>query len=788
MAKQTLVIVESPAKAKTIEKYLGSGYKVMASVGHVRDLPKSNKDAVDIEGGFVPRYVVSTGKAHVVADIKKAAEKADEVLLATDPDREGEAIAWHVREVAGLKGAKRVVFNEITKDAVQEAIAHPRNIDQNLRKAQEARRVLDRLVGYDLSGLIWKKVRYGLSAGRVQSPALRILMEREREIRAFTPVRFFTIDTLLKTKSGEEFSAHCSVEPSEPQEAARIVEQGRAGVWKVTDIQETPTKRAPRPPFTTSTLQQAASTRLGFSPSRTMGVAQKLYEAGLITYMRTDSTTLASVAVSAIAKHIEDTYGKEYVEVRTYKTKSKNAQEAHEAIRPTDVTQVSAGLNEEQKKLYELIHARTVSSQMRDAGTLRTKITASTDGVPDFYANGSIVTDPGWLLADPRAKGEDTILPRVKAEEPLTLLDIKSEEKFTEPPNRYTEAGLVKELEKRGIGRPSTYASIMKTIIDRGYVLKEGRTLKPTATGDVVSTFLEKHFDTYISDSFTAEMEDELDQIANGEREYEKTLRDFYTPFHKDVASKEDIPKLTGLGDAPKEFPCPLCGGPMEMKLSRNGVFMSCKKFPECTGARTEGGAELGGEKPIGNHPELGFPIYVRNGRFGPYVEMVLEEGKETKTKTGKVKKGKAVTKRASVPTTINHEAITLEEATHLLVLPRQLGEHPDSTLMISANTGKYGPYVVHDADFRSLKGDDDPYTITLERALEIFREPKKTRSGIEVVKVIGPHPRTKKPISLYKSKRGFFLKKGFKHIWLPDNTNIDTLTPEEAAEMLKNA
>lgn len=785
MATKTLVIVESPAKAKTIEKYLGKGYSVMASVGHVRDLPKSNKDAVDIEDDFTPRYVISAGKAHVVSDIKKAAAKADTVLLATDPDREGEAIAWHVREVAGLKGAKRVVFNEITKEAVTEAIAHPREIDDNLRRAQEARRVLDRLVGYDLSGLIWKKVRYGLSAGRVQSPALRIIMEREREIRAFVPVRFFTIEALLNTRKGTTLSALCSVEPNEPEEAKRIVDAGTTGVWSVKDIAETPTKRAPRPPFTTSTLQQAASTRLGFSPSRTMGVAQKLYEAGLITYMRTDSTTLAGVALGALTSFVEKTYGKELHQVRTYKTKSKNAQEAHEAIRPTDVFKTTAGANEEQRKLYELIHARTVASQMQDASLLRTKVTVGCDGVPDFYANGSQVVFEGWLLADPAARGEDTLLPSFTSGEPLTLKHLESTERFTTPPNRYSEAGLIKELEKRGIGRPSTYASIMKTIIDRGYVLKEGRTLIPTATGDVVSTFLENHFATYISDSFTAEMEDELDHIADGTREYAKTLRDFYKPFVKAVEAKEDIPKLTSLGDAPKEFPCPVCGARMEMKLSRNGVFMSCTRFPECSGARTEGGAVMGGEEPLGTHPELGYPIYVRNGRFGPYVEMVIEEGKETKTKTGKVRKGKPVAKRASVPKDIDPEHITLEQAATLLILPRELGSHPDTGNPISANTGRYGPYIVHDGDFRSLK-EDDPYTVTLERALEILKEPKKGRAGIEVVRVVGPHPKTKKPITLYKSKRGYFLKKGFKHFILPTQANPDTLTVPEALAILK--
>jgi DNA topoisomerase-1 len=748
MPTKTLVIVESPAKAKTIEKYLGKGYTVMASVGHVRDLPKSNKDAVDIENGFKPKYVITPGKSHVVADIKVAAAKADEVLLATDPDREGEAIAWHIAEIAKLKNAKRVVFHEITKDAVNEAIQHPRAIDQNLRKAQEARRVLDRLVGYDLSGLIWKKVRYGLSAGRVQSPALRILMEREREIRAFVPERFYTLEAKLKTKTKDEFSAFCTIEPKEPGEAKRIVDAGEKGTWKVVNVEEAPVKRAPRPPFTTSTLQQSASSRLGFSPSRTMRAAQKLYEAGHITYMRTDSFNLAQVAVAAIAGYVEKTFGNQYLETKVYKTRSKNAQEAHEAIRPTEVSKTHAGNGDDEQRLYRLIHARTVASQMKDAGLLRTKIIANiensegrTSGIPDFAANGSIVIFDGWLKADPHAKGEDVILPKVSADDPLTLMNLASEEKFTTPPNRYTEAGLVKELEKRGIGRPSTYASIMRTIEDRGYVVKEGRTLMPTPVGDVVSTFLEKNFEKYVSDSFTAEMEDELDQIADGTREYEPTLHDFYGPFTADVASKADVPKLTSLGAAPKEFPCPICGGAMEMKLSRNGVFMSCIKFPECTGARTEKGDIMGGEEPMGTHPELGLPIYVRNGRFGPYLEMPLsseasakEESdpasrKATQGAASKRRKTKAKAKRASIPPAIIPADITMEQAVKLLSLPRELGQHHESGKMVSANIGRFGPYIVHEADFRSLK-TDDPYTITHERALEILKEPKKVRRG----------------------------------------------------------
>lgn len=787
-AKNTLVIVESPAKAKTIEKYLGPGYKVLASVGHIRDLPKSNKDAVDIEGGFIPRYVIVPGKSEVIRKIVEAAEKADVILLATDPDREGEAIAWHLNEAAHLKKAKRVVFHEITKDAVTEAIAHPRAIDQDLRKAQEARRVLDRLVGYDLSGLIWKKVRYGLSAGRVQSPALRIIMEKEREIRAFKPEQYFVITADLKTVRGDRFTATCSIEPKTAEEATRVVTRGREGTWTVKDVTSSPVKRSPKAPFTTSTLQQAASSRLGFSPSRTMRAAQKLYEAGFITYMRTDSTNLAPVAVAAIAEHVKKEYGAKYLETRAYKTKSKNAQEAHEAIRPTDANVMGAGATEEEERLYTLIHARTVASQMADAIMTRSKIIAATDGVPDFTVTGSTVHFDGWLAADTAAKGEETILPEAKAGEKLTLAKIESEEKYTEPPARYSEAGLVKELEKRGIGRPSTYASIIKTIVDRGYVEKIGRALQPTRTGEVVSTFLEENFEKYISDSFTAEMEDELDQIASGDREYTKTLGDFYTPFSKDVRAKEDIPKLTTLGEVPKEFTCPLCGGEMVLKLSRTGVFMSCANFPACKGSRTEKGEIIKESESIGNHPETGHPIHVRVGRFGPYLEMGEKFEEPPAPVDGKKKKKvkKPETRKASIPPHINPETISMEEAVKLLSLPRELGVHPESAMPITAAIGKFGPFIVHNGDFRSLKGADDPYTVTFERALEILKEPKKGRPGIAIAREVGAHPRTKKRIYLYKSKSGFFLKKGFKHVRIPETMDPEKLTVPEALELLK--
>ena len=740
-----LVIVESPAKAKTIEKYLkeidkSGDFVVRASVGHVRDLSKSNKKAIDIEGGFIPHYEVVPGKQKVIAELRELAGKADEVMLATDPDREGEAIAWHIGEELGLKKPERIVFNEITKEAIAEAIEHPRLIDQNLRYAQEARRVLDRLVGYDLSGLIWKKVRYGLSAGRVQSPALRILMEREREIRAFVPETYFVITADTKTEKGSVLLLTCAEEPKKKVEADKIIDAVKKDGLKISDVSEAEAKRQCRPPFTTSTLQQTASSRLGLSPSNTMRIAQKLYEAGHITYMRTDSVNLGIPARAAIVAEVEKKFGKEYAESRTFAQKSKSAQEAHEAIRPTHVEKESVGTTPEQKRLYELIWARAVASQMADAKILRSKIEAKvsksdfTNGsptsiVPTFAATDSRVIFDGWLAADTDARGEDVELPKVTAGEDLEVKNVSAEEKQTTPPPRYTEAGLVKELEKRGIGRPSTYASIMRTLDARGYVEKEGRSLKPTDTGDVVSSFLEEYFPTYISDTFTAEMEDELDEIAEGKREYTKTLKDFYTPFLKEVKKKDkEAGKITDLGPAPAEYLCPVCQATMVFKLSRQGKFMSCSRFPDCMGARTSGGEVISNEpqKPIGVHPDSGENIYVMSGRFGPYVQLgEMPEGK------GKSKKPKA--KRSSVPKEKDPATVTVEDAAVYLSLPRVLGEHPETGEEIVANIGRFGPYIAHHtkpkADFRSLKKDkDDVYEIELPRALEILKEEKKRR------------------------------------------------------------
>ncbi|MFA6295086.1 MAG: type I DNA topoisomerase [Candidatus Paceibacterota bacterium] len=833
-----LLIVESPSKSKTISKYLGNGFVVRASVGHIRDLPKSNKKAVDIEGGFIPHYEIVAKKEDIIADITAQADKADEILLATDPDREGEAIAWHIAEVLKdrlgkntKKKMKRVTYHEITKEAVLEALEHPRDIDEHLREAQEARRVLDRIVGYDLSGLIWKKVRYGLSAGRVQSPALRIIMEREREIRAFKPETYWVIAGQWHIKGDSKdnlLNLTCVKEPRDKKEVENILEVARKEKWQVIDIEESEQKRSPRAPFITSTLQQTASSRFGFSPSRTMGIAQKLYESGYITYMRTDSTNLGQQALAQIGTIIEKNYGKEYLSFRTYATKSKNAQEAHEAIRPSHFDKEKAGHNDEQKKLYRLIWQRAVASQMADAKLAKTKIIANISNgkesqsvplerlseransggltstpnnevrppefaIPNFEANGSRVLFDGWLKADPESNGEEVNLPKCNKGEKLDLISIDSEEKQTQPPPRYTEAGLIKELEKRGIGRPSTYASICKTIEDRGYVSKENKSLKPTDTGDVVSSFLEEYFPSYISDSFTAEMEDELDDIANGTRTYLKTLTDFYKPFHKEVKSKEKIEKITNLGIADAKFKCPKCGKtPMEIKLGKNGKFISCVDYPKCDGALTLDGTEFKSDTPIGNDPTTGLPIFVLNGRFGPYVQLGHRVPKVKKVRTKK-KAPSALSnsnqdsstlpasslispvspasnsvsstlpvsspelstsssippdsssvsptlpspiptppkpKMASIPKYMDPSKVTVADALKYLSLPRTLGVDPKTGKDVVASAGRFGPYVVSDGNFRSIKAPDNVYDITLERALEMLAVPKKVRAG----------------------------------------------------------
>ncbi|MFH1402012.1 MAG: type I DNA topoisomerase, partial [Patescibacteria group bacterium] len=668
-----LLIVESPAKSKTISKYLGSGYVVKASVGHIRDLPKSaskKANAVDVENNFKPNYEIIAGKEKIIAELKKEAKKADEILLATDPDREGEAIAWHISQIleedlasnkkqrtknkdciasqarrdgreAPVSASdseatqkndkiKRVVFHEITKEAITEALKHPRSIDQNLRKAQEARRILDRLFGYGLSGLIWKKLRYGLSAGRVQSPALRILMERERLIRAFIPEDFWVITADVKTKIGNMFTLICSEEPRDKKRMEKILKIGKTEKWKVAEVKETEMKRSSKAPFITSTLQQTASSRLGFSPSQTMMHAQRLYEAGYITYMRTDSVSLSQNAQDQIFAVIKNKFGKEYLSPQIFKNKSKNAQEAHEAIRPSVLSVAVAGVTKEQQNLYQLIRNRTLASQMSDAKLLKTKIivrvgerTKDNDkDFPYFAINGSRLLFDGWLKVDPLARGEDVELPAVTETEILDLLKINKEAKETQPPARYSEASLIKELEKRGLGRPSTYATITRTLYDRGYVEKINKALCPTDTGDAVSSFLENHFAKYISDNFTAKMENELDEISEGKNTYEKSLGDFYSPFMEAIKAKETIEKISNLGPAEDKYKCPKCGAGMVYKLGKTGKFISCEKFPDCDGALTIEGKEIEGPKETGEKcPDCkDGKLVIREGKFGKFI------------------------------------------------------------------------------------------------------------------------------------------------------------------------
>lgn len=615
-------------------------------------------------------------------------------------------------------------------------------------------------------------------------------MEREREIRAFIPEDFWVIEGVFN----KDLKLTCIEEPRDKKIVDDILKFGKAGSWSVTDIKESEQKRASRAPFTTSTLQQTASTRLGFSPSRTMQVAQRLYEAGHITYMRTDSTNLSKAAQAQILSLVEKKYGKEYAQFKTYAAKSKNAQEAHEAIRPTHFNLDHAGATDEQKELYRLIWERAVSSQMSDAKMLKTKVVAniSEHTIPDFTVTGSQLLFPGWLAVDTAARGEDVELPKLTIGQPLNLESLDAIGKQTQPPGRYTEAGLVKELEARGIGRPSTYASIMRTLEDRGYVTKTGRTLFPTDTGDVVSSFLEENFMDYISDSFTADMENKLDEIAEGKLTYLKTLKDFYGPFIKDVESKESIPKITNLGEADPKFKCPKCGSPMEIKLGRAGKFLSCSRYPDCDGALTLDGQEVGENKPFGIHPKTGEEIYLLSGRFGSYVQIGKTPPKAPKTKGKKKKTDEQAVeeikpRRASLPPKMKPEDLTLDMAVKLLELPRELGTDPKTGETVIANVGRFGPYVGIGREFRSIKKSSklDPYTITLEEALKLISEPKQLPKGVELLRTVGKHPKTNKEIQILKSKSGNFIRQGLKRIYIPDNVDPQAISLDEVVALM---
>ncbi len=660
MAKH-LVIVESPAKAKTIKKYLGRDYEVLASYGHVRDL-RPKEGAVDPEHDFAMTYeVIEKNKKHVDA-IAKALKKADVLLLATDPDREGEAIAWHLYEILKERGllknkkVGRVVFHEITRRAIQEAVEHPRELSTELVNAQQARRALDYLVGFNLSPLLWKKIRRGLSAGRVQSPALRLIVEREQEIEAFKPREYWTIDADVE-KDKQPFSARLIVldgkkltqfsinNENKAREAERKIATAARGRLHVAKVQKKQRKRNPAAPFTTSTLQQEASRKLGFSASRTMRVAQQLYEGvdiggetvGLITYMRTDSVNLANEALDEIRRYIAETFGPDKLpdKPRTYKTKARNAQEAHEAIRPTSVfrtpAEIKAHLNKDQYRLYDLIWKRTIACQMIHAtlDTVAADLTAGDKHV--FRANGSTIVDPGFMAvyqesADETRKAaedeEQRMLPPLKEGEDVDLVRIRPEQHFTEPPPRYTEASLVKTLEEHGIGRPSTYASIISTLQDREYVTLDKRRFRPTDVGRIVNKFLTEHFTRYVDYDFTAHLEDELDEISRGEREWVPVMREFWEPFKALVEDKDKNVDRKDVTHEPLDEKCPKCGAPLSIRLGRRGRFVGCTAYPECDYTRNVG-EDAGTEPEViegRKCPECGSDLIIRHGRYGKFI------------------------------------------------------------------------------------------------------------------------------------------------------------------------
>ncbi len=644
-----LVVVESPAKARTIANILGRDYRVLASLGHVRDLPKREL-GVDIEGGFQPRYVVLKEKGKAIRQIREAAQEAGTVYLATDPDREGEAIAWHLLHAAGLLGRpyRRVVFHEITPQAVREAFRNPRDIDMRLVEAQQARRVLDRLLGYKLSPFLWRKVKRGLSAGRVQSVALRLLVEREREIESFVPREYWTIEALL-AKGDASFTARLvgylgrreKLEIPNETEAQRLVAVLRSAQYRVESVDRKRQARRPPPPFITSTLQQEAARRLGFSAQKTMVIAQQLYEGvrlgdqgevGLITYMRTDSTHLADSAKAEVREYIRQHFGPDYLPraPREYRTRVKNAQEAHEAIRPTSVRREPESLRpyltQDQLRLYTLIWQRTVACQMADAHyEVRSADIAARPAAGDpllLRASSSVLVFPGYRQlyiegSDDEEEQQDGsgALPDLAPGDVLSLLEVTPSQHFTEPPRRYSEASLIKALEEKGIGRPSTYAVILATLLERGYVEREGRQLRPTDLGRLVNDLLVQHFPEFVDVGFTAEMEDRLDEIARGERPWQPVVEQFYQPLAQALARAERAPRATEATDQT----CDLCGRPMVIRWGRRGRFLSCSGFPECRNARPLEGEEA--PQPAEEEcPECGSPMVVKRGRYGPFL------------------------------------------------------------------------------------------------------------------------------------------------------------------------
>ena len=801
-----LLIVESPSKAKTLNKYLGKDFQVLASYGHVRDLIPKN-GAVDTEHGYAMKYEVIDRNAKHVDAIAKAVKQADHILLATDPDREGEAIAWHIAEILKSKKLlkdkplKRVVFNEITKSAVQHAVDNPRDISMELVNAQQARRALDYLVGFNLSPLLWKKIRRGLSAGRVQSPALRLIVERELEIEAFVSREYWTIhlnarkqrqlvDAKLVQYLGKKVEQFDIASATQEQEVVGRLLATSGGKALVSRVEKKQKNRSPAAPFTTSTLQQEAVRKLGFTTSRAMRIAQQLYEGinigpgsvGLITYMRTDSFSLAAEAVMQIRGYIKDNFEPAYLPKSPimYKTKSKSAQEAHEAIRPTDITRTPASLRThltpEQFKLYDMIWKRALACQMAPAKFDAVSVDLNVGGEANvFRATGQTLVFPGFIAvytegADDAEEEGESKLPALEVGEVLDIEKLFGEQHFTEPPPRYTEASLVKVLEEYGIGRPSTYASIISTLQDREYVLLEKKRFTPTDVGRVVNKFLTEHFTKYVDYGFTAEMENELDEIAEGERDWVPVLDEFWQGFSKQIEAKGEVDRP---GTEIIDEACPKCGKPLQKILNKfNSYFIGCTGYndkPSCDYKRNLEGAGNGKEATrLGQDPASGQDIQLLVGPYGPYIQ--LGEA------VGKVKP-----KRVSVPKETALADINLDVALQLLALPREVGYHPDTGKKIVANIGRFGPYLNHDGSFKSIPRSESVFTIELPRALEVLAMAK----GKEALRVLGQHPQDGAEVAIYDGRFGPYVQHGKTRATLGKSETVDTLNLERALELL---
>jgi len=806
-----LVVVESPAKAKTIEKYLGSGYRVLASYGHVRDLPAKD-GSVDPDDGFAMQWEAYADKARQLKAITDEAKKADALILATDPDREGEAISWHVQEVLQKRKAlpasvERVTFNAITKSAVTEAMLRPRGLDVDLIDAYRARRALDYLVGFTLSPVLWRKLPGAKSAGRVQSVALRLIVDREREIELFRSQEYWSVTATMEA-DGTEFLARLVRYNGEKIDRLTIGEQGTAeaakqaveqGRFTVASVETKPLVRNPPPPFTTSTLQQEAARKLGLSATRTMRLAQDLYEDGSITYMRTDGVQMAPEAISAARRAVTERYDSGYVpdKPRHYETKAKNAQEAHEAIRPTEFSRDRAGSGDH-ARLYELIWKRALASQMASARLERTtaELTDGT-GRHALRATGQVVLFPGFLALyeegrDDEADEESRRLPRLRDGDRPHMKAVHAEQHFTQPPPRYSEASLVKKMEELGIGRPSTYASTIQTLRDREYVRAEKNRLVPEESGRLLTAFLERFFERYVSYDFTAQLEDELDDISGGRIEWRRVLEAFWRDFKpKTVEIMERKPsEITAEIDdflSPWLFPdkgdgtdprlCPACGeGRLGLRGGRFGAFVACSNYPDCKFTRRFGadsGEEDAGPQILGEDAETGQPVSLRAGRFGPYVQ--LGDGKEAK--------------RSSLPKDMPSDSLDLEMALKLLALPRTVGNHPESGKPITASLGRYGPYLAHDGKYAKLASTAEIFEIGMNAAVARLADAAagggRARGSREPLRVMGAHPTSGAEIKLMEGRYGPYVTDGVTNATLSRTAAPDALTLEEAVQLI---